>query len=99
MMVEEFIGKIISYRQNDFLIIKSYTEENDIEWNYEEIEAAFEKLQTAFTRWLINHNYCTNKECKCSPRSVIKYLIKENDEIYKRELYPDDYEWLKEWGE
>ena len=99
MTVEEFIGRLISYRRNDLLIVADLTNEKGIEWDYERIDKAFERLQTAFTRWILNDSICSNKNCICSPRSEIRYLIKVNDKIYKRELYPDDYEWLKEWGE
>ena len=94
MNLPRLIGNIISTRENHLLITKSYTDDNAIEWNYDEAERAFDLLQTALTRMLVNHQYCGNKDCKCSPKYNLKKLIEKYDDIYKVHLYENEYDYL-----
>ena len=94
MNLPKLIGNIIGARENHLLITKSYTNDHGIEWNYDEAERAFDLLQTVLTRILVNHQYCGNKDCKCSPKYGLKKLIKKYDEIYKVHLYENEYDYL-----
>lgn len=94
MNIEKLIGEIIEMRQNDLLISKSYFEEAGEDWNYEEIDRAFDRLQTSLTRLLIGHQYCTNPDCPCSAKSGVKGVVKAYKEIFKENLYGSQYQYL-----
>lgn len=96
MNLEKFIGRLISTRQNDLQIMKQYVEENGIkDWNFEEIDGAFDVLLMGCTRVLVNHQYCTNPSCACSAKNRLRAIAKLYDEIYKNELYEDEYIFLQ----
>lgn len=94
MNLPRLIGNIIESRENDLLIVKSYADDNGIEWNYDELDRAFDLLQTALTRILVNHQYCSNKNCICSPKRDLKKLIEKYDDVYKANLYESEYDYL-----
>lgn len=98
MNLEKLIGQVISLRENDLLISKHYFEEfgNTEEWDYEEVDFAFDLLQSALTRLLIGHTYCSNPDCSCSAKRQVERVVRSYDSVFKRELYQDQYVYLTE---
>ena len=102
MTLEKLIGELISMIQNDLMITDNYVKENDItdsvleDWNYEEVNKAFVYLQIELTRYLIGHEYCSNKECVCAPLPSIRSLLQSRRDIYEKHLYKYQLDWLIE---
>ena len=102
MNLKKLIGELISMIQNDLLITDNYVKENKIadgvleDWNYEEVNKAFVDLQIELTRYLIGHEYCSNKECVCAPAPNIRRALELNKDIYEKHLYKNQLDWLIE---
>jgi hypothetical protein len=52
------------------------------------------ELVMNLTQVVLNMRICSDLSCACQPERKIQHLLIENQELWKKHLYPNQYEYL-----
>lgn len=85
-------------------LIRCYENDMQIEsiansLNHEQIEKVKQdkedmlQMIIKLTSWIHDIRYCSNKNCRCSPESGIKYILERNGKLFKNPYYLFPVQW------